>query len=295
MNGILVIDKPQKYTSHDVVARLRGLLKERRIGHGGTLDPMATGVLPILVGRATRASEYLLGDKEYVAEVLFGVVTDTQDIEGIVTETSPKRPTPAELEQALDHFRGDILQTPPMVSAVKVGGKKLYEWARSGVTVDRPARPVTVRDLEILEMTADTCTLCARVTKGAYIRTLAHDLGALLGCGAALSGLRRTEASPYTLFDAVTLETVIAACERGQAPSLLKPVDTLFSDYPSVTVDEREEARCRNGAPFPLSAEVPNESLCRVYDARGQFLLLGRVQPGRSGYVVHTVKNFFKL
>lgn len=294
MDGILIIDKPAGYTSHDVVARLRGLLKQRRIGHGGTLDPQATGVLPVLVGRATRASAYLLGDKEYRARLVFGVVTDTQDMSGTVERVSDKRPTRAELEAALPAFRGEILQVPPMVSAVKMGGHKLYELARRGVTVERPPRPVTVRALTLEEMTADGCTLRVRVSKGTYIRTLAHDLGLALGCGAALSALRRIYAHPFSLEDAVTLEDVAAAGERAGA--LLKPVDVLFADLPALTVGPPDEARCRVGAPFPAPPEAPPVgALCRVYGAGGAFLLVGRVRAADGGAAVYTEKNFFEV
>ncbi|MDR0671493.1 MAG: tRNA pseudouridine(55) synthase TruB [Oscillospiraceae bacterium] len=294
MNGILVIDKPADYTSHDVVARLRGLLKQRRIGHGGTLDPQATGVLPVLVGRATRACAYLLGDKEYLARLVFGVVTDTQDTGGAVECVSDRRPTRAELEAALPAFRGEILQVPPMVSAVKVGGRKLYELARRGVTVERPPRPVTIHALTLEEMTADGCTLRVRASKGTYVRTLAHDLGQALGCGAALSALRRTYAHPFSLEDAVTLEDVAAAGDSAGA--LLKPVDTLFADLPALTAGPRDEARCRVGAPFAAPPEAPPVgALCRVYGAGGVFLLIGRVCAADHGSVVRTEKNFFEV
>ncbi|MDR2671154.1 MAG: tRNA pseudouridine(55) synthase TruB [Oscillospiraceae bacterium] len=294
MDGILVIDKPAGYTSHDVVARLRGLLKQRRIGHGGTLDPQATGVLPVLVGRATRASAYLLGDKEYVARIVFGVVTDTQDTSGTVAHVSDRRPSRAELEAALPAFCGEILQVPPMVSAVKVGGHKLYELARRGVTVERPPRPVTVHALTLEETTADGCTLRVRASKGTYVRTLAHDLGQALGCGAALSALRRTYAHPFSLADAVTLEDVAAAGDGAGA--LLRPVDVLFADLPALTVGPRDEARCRVGAPFPAPPEAPPAgALCRVYGAGGVFLLIGRVRAADHGRAVHTEKNFFEV
>lgn len=296
MNGIIVIDKPAGYTSHDVVARLRGLLRERRVGHGGTLDPMATGVLPVLVGRATRASEYLLGDKEYVAEAVFGIVTDTQDITGAVLAESPLRPARTDVERALSALTGEIWQTPPMMSAVKINGQKLYRLARKGVAVDRPARRVTVHSLTPVEMTPDGCTLRARVSKGTYIRTLIHDLGEMLGCGAALSGLRRTHAEPFSLDDAVTLEAVAEAVEKRKADALLRPVDTLFARYPALTAAPEEETRYRNGGAVTLkSAAALDSTFCRVYGGQGEFLLLGRVEAAESCTKIYTEKSFFEV
>jgi len=292
MNGILIIDKPPDHTSHDVVARLRGILRERRIGHGGTLDPMATGVLPILLGRATRASEYLLGDKEYIAETAFGVSTDTQDITGQVLERSDKRPSREELLRALDAFRGDILQVPPMVSAVKIGGQKLYELHRRGVEIERPPRPVTVHSLTLEDFSPDDCTLRARVSKGAYIRTLVHDIGLQLGCFAALTALVRTAAEPFTLEQAHTLDEISGAMEAGHAENLILPVDSLFAAYPAVHVSGRAETLCRNGNPFSVKEALSPDSLCRVYAPNGEFLMLGRVCVSGTRVCVKVEKVF---
>ena len=291
LNGILVVDKPKDHTSHDVVARLRGILKTRRIGHGGTLDPMATGVLPVLVGRATKACEYLLGDKEYIAEIAFGFATDTQDITGRVLQTSDKRPARAELLEALDAFKGHITQIPPMASAVKIEGKKLYKLHQRGVEIERPARPATVHSLVLEDYSADACTLRTRVSKGTYIRTLAHDIGLRLGCLAVLTGLTRTVSEPFTLSQARTLETITAAVNAETVEELLLPVDSLFTIYPAVTVSGRSEALCRNGNPFLLNEALP-EGLCRVYGSDGDFFMLGRVQNIREHICVRPEKIF---
>lgn len=287
-NGILVIDKPPDWTSMDVCAKLRRLLGERRIGHAGTLDPMATGVLPVFVGRATRAVQFAEGDgKEYAAVLRLGLATDTQDVTGAVLSVSDEIPDRAAVEAVLPRFRGELLQLPPMYSALKVNGQKLCNLARKGRTVERPPRPVTIFALELGEQLGEReYRLRVRCSKGTYVRTLCHDIGAALGCGGALAALRRTEAAGYTLAEAVTLEQVAAASEEGTAEQLLLPVDSLFAAYPAVTVRGRQEALCRNGNRISWDGA---DGLYRVYGARGDFLLLGRC----SGGTLETVKSFF--
>ena len=216
-NGILIIDKPAGWTSHDVVAKLRGILHEKRIGHAGTLDPMATGVLPVFVGRATRAVEFAAErEKEYLAGLRLGLTTDTQDTTGTVTATHPVTAGRADLEAVLPQFTGDILQIPPMYSAIKRQGQKLYELARRGQEVERDPRPVTIHALEILDQPSPTeYTLRVACSKGTYVRTLCHDIGQALGCGGTMYALRRTQAAGFTLDQAVTLEAVQAAAAGG--------------------------------------------------------------------------------
>ncbi|MCL2747240.1 MAG: tRNA pseudouridine(55) synthase TruB [Oscillospiraceae bacterium] len=292
MDGFLIVNKPSAHTSHDVVARLRGILKQKRIGHGGTLDPMAIGVLPVLLGCATRASEYLLGDKEYIAEIVFGMATDTQDITGQVLRRSDRRPSLEALREILQSFQGDQMQTPPMVSAVKIDGKKLVDLHRRGVEVKRAPRSITIHNLTLLTCTPDSCVVQARVSKGTYLRTLAHDIGARLGCFATLSALTRTVSEPFTLAQAHTLEEIAEAVGQGRAGGLLLPIDSLFADYPAIHVSGRAETLCRNGNPFPIDTidtidpidkALPQDALCRVYAPGGGFLMLGRV--GRDGHV----------
>lgn len=271
-DGILVIDKPTDWTSMDVCAKLKGILHERRIGHAGTLDPMATGVLPVFVGRATRAVEYASeSKKEYVAALKLGVITNTQDITGEILAQRPADVSPEALETVLAQFRGDILQIPPMYSALKVNGQKLYDLARKGREVERKPRPVTIYDLLVIERPApDEYMLRVRCSKGTYIRTLCHDIGAALGCGGCMSSLRRTMAAGFTLSDAVTLEKL--QTEEDPA-SLLRPVDNYFIQYPALTVDGKALRLARNGNPFPCSAP---DGDYRVYAPGGEFLLFGR-------------------
>ncbi|MDE6456567.1 MAG: tRNA pseudouridine(55) synthase TruB, partial [Dysosmobacter sp.] len=267
-NGILIIDKPAGWTSMDVCAKIRGIFHEKRVGHGGTLDPMATGVLPVFVGRATRAVEFAEnGRKEYLAGLRLGLATDTQDVTGTVLETRPVTAGPAELEAALAAFRGEISQVPPMYSAVKIQGKKLYELARKGQEVERKARPVTVYELELLEAESGTdYRLRCLCSKGTYIRTLCHDVGRALGCGGALYSLRRTMAAGFTLDQAVTLEDVQ---ERGEA--LLRPLDSLFAQHPALTLrSPGQEKRVRCGNPITLPGTA--EGTYRLYGREGEFL-----------------------
>ena len=284
-NGILIIDKPAGGTSMDVCAKVRGILREKRVGHGGTLDPMATGVLPVFVGRATRAVEFAEnGRKEYLAGLRLGLVTDTQDVTGTVLETRPVPAGPAELEAALGAFRGDIRQIPPMYSAVKIQGKKLYELARKGQEVERKPRPVTIHELELLGAESETdYRLRCLCSKGTYIRTLCHDLGQALGCGGALYSLRRTMAAGFTLADAVTIQDVQ---ERGEA--LLRPLDGLFVQYPARTVrSPGQEKRVRCGNPITLPGT--EDGTYRLYGQEGEFLCLSQA----AGGTLTSIKNFF--
>ncbi len=285
-NGIIIIDKPSGWTSMDVCAKLRGILRTKKVGHAGTLDPMATGVLPVFVGQATRAVSFAeSGQKEYVAGLKLGLVTNTQDTSGETLGTHPASVTRAELEAVLPRFTGEIEQIPPMYSAIKIGGRKLYELARRGEEVERKPRPVTIYELEVVEQTApDAFTLRIRCSKGTYVRTLCHDIGRALGCGGCMSALRRTMAAGFTLADAVTLERV-----QLEGESLLRPVDSLFRVYPAYHIrTERAETLCRNGNPL-APPDAPADGLYRVYGRDGTFLCLSRAQNG----TLTSLKNFF--
>jgi len=287
-NGIIIIDKPQDWTSMDVCAKLRGVFGEKRVGHAGTLDPMATGVLPVFVGRATRAVQFAeKSEKEYVAGIKLGVITNTQDIWGEVLET---RPVPADagerLQALLPQFTGELDQVPPMYSAVKIGGKKLYELARKGVEVERKPRRITIYELELLEPAADAYSLRVRCSKGTYIRTLCHDMGQAIGCGGCMASLRRTEACGFTLADAHPLEEVV---NHPDPASLLLPVDKLFRDRPALTVNAPGADRLRHGGGLNYPKLADGEY--RVYAPDGEFLLLGAVKAGR----LTTVKSFFEV
>ena len=285
-NGVIIIDKPQGWTSMDVCAKLRGMFHEKRVGHAGTLDPMATGVLPVFLGRATRAVEYAAdGAKEYHAVLRLGTVTDTQDVTGTVLETRLVNLTAADIEAVLPRFRGDIEQIPPMYSAIKVGGQKLYDLARKGREVERKPRPVTIHALELGEQLSETdFRLRVGCSKGTYIRTLCHDIGQALGCGATMAQLRRTCAAGYTLEQAVTLEQVQAA----ENPTvLLAGVDSCFAHLPALTLTAAQSKCVRNGMAFTY----PNEGEWRVYDPNGEFLAVCRTEDGK----MVTVKSFFNV
>ena len=285
-NGIIIIDKSADWTSMDVCAKLRGILKEKKIGHAGTLDPMATGVLPVFVGNATRAVEFAeKGDKEYIAGLRLGLVTNTQDTTGETLEEHPVTAGRAALEAVLPRFTGEIEQIPPMFSAIKIGGKKLYEIARSGREVERAPRRITIREIEILEQKAENeYLLRVRCSKGTYIRTLCHDIGTALGCGGCMSSLRRTMAAGFTLDEAVTLDMVQ---EKGE--SLLRPTDLYFRAFPAVTLSlARQEHLCRNGNPVGVKGLGDGQTY-RVYSAEGEFLCISRYENG----VLTSIKNFF--
>ena len=286
MNGIVIIDKPVGWTSQDVVSKLRGKLRTKRIGHGGTLDPMATGVLPVFVGRATRGVEFFEhAEKTYETVLQLGVLTDTEDTSGTVLETRPVSVTAEQLLAVLARFRGEIMQIPPMYSALKVNGQKLYELARKGREVERQPRPITIHELELLAFTGETARLRVRCSKGTYIRTLCKDIGLALGCGGCMAALRRVQAGAYTEGEAVPLETLIAS-EEPEA--YLRPVDTMFVSFPAITLTENQERRCRNGNSFTLPGE---DGTFRAYSESGEFLMLAKRENG----IMSTIKSFFEV
>lgn len=290
MNGILIVDKPENFTSHDVIAKLRGILKEKRIGHAGTLDPMATGVLPVFIGRATRAVEFCeSADKEYIADIKLGITTDTQDTTGTILETRDHKVTREDLEKAVLNFLGEQEQIPPMYSAIKVNGQKLYSLARKGIEVHREPRKINIISLDIMSESSDGYRLNISCSKGTYIRTLINDMGHYLGCGGTMSYLRRVRAGRFTIDNAVTLEQIAQAAHADTVGSLLLPVDLLFSEYPSVIIDDKQVQKCRNGNGFMISGL--NDSEYRVYDKNGNFLMLGIAQNG----LMKTRKSFFEV
>ena len=286
MNGIVIIDKPQGWTSQDVTARLRRVFNTRRIGHGGTLDPLATGVLPVFVDRATRGVEFFEhAEKTYETVLQLGITTDTEDITGTVLTEQDAFVTGEMLEEVLQKFRGDIMQVPPMYSALKVNGQKLYELARKGREVERQPRPVTIHELTLLGMEAEGIRLRVRCSKGTYIRTLCKDIGAALGCGGCMKELRRVQAGEYTIAEAVPLEELLASEDPG---AYLRPVDSMFANYPPVTLTENQEKRCRCGNSF--TRPMPDGTY-RAYSQSGEFLMLAKVEDN----VMSTVKSFFSV
>ena len=286
MNGIVIIDKPQGWTSQDVTARLRRVFNTRRIGHGGTLDPMATGVLPVFVGRGTRGVEFFEhAQKIYETVLRPGITTDTEDITGTVLTQTEAHLTEADVEAVLPKFRGEILQVPPMYSALKVNGQKLYDLARKGVEVERQPRPITIHELTFLGMDAEGIRLRVHCSKGTYIRTLCKDIGEALGCGGCMAQLRRVQAGEYTIGEAVPLQELL---ETDGPEQYLRPVDSMFRNYPAITLTEKQETRCRNGNSFTLKIA---DGTYRVYGKSGEFLALSKVDGG----VMSTIKSFFEV
>lgn len=282
--GILIVDKPAGWTSQDVVAKLRGAFKEKRVGHGGTLDPMATGVLPVFFGRATRAVEFFEhAEKVYIATLRLGVVTDTQDVTGEVLETHAAEVSDAALSAALSRFVGLQTQIPPMYSAIKIGGKKLYELARAGKEVARAPREITIFSLTPLGRNGADVTLRVHCSKGTYVRTLCHDIGQALGCGGTMAALRRVQAGKFCAEEAHTLEEILATEDKN---ALLLPVERLFSHYSALNLSPKQEKCVRNGAAFSCAVDAGRY---RALGAGGEFLALVEVQGG----VLKTVKSFF--
>ena len=295
-DGILLVDKPAGMTSHDVVWRVRKLFGTKKVGHTGTLDPMATGVLVVLLGRAAKACEYVSHDeKVYEATLRLGLTTDTEDVTGTVLTTADSLPSPAEVDAVLPAFRGEILQVPPMYSALKVNGRKLCDLARAGEVVERQARPVTVKSL-ICEAT-DTpgdYRLTVRVSGGTYIRTLCADIGAALGCGGVMASLRRTEAGGFSITDSATLEA-LEAMEMDERLGRLRPVEELFSDLAELCLPDFYRTLCRNGCEIYLKkvgASFPVGQRLRLCDAAGRFFALGEVGEYEDGVAVKAIKIF---
>ena len=243
MNGIICIDKPQGFTSFDVVAKLRGITKIRRIGHAGTLDPMATGVLPVFIGRATKACDMLPdSDKEYEAEFKLGIVTDTQDSTGDILSQCDARITESALKNAVDGFMGKQLQIPPMYSAVKVDGKRLYDLARQGIEVERKPREIEIYKIELLSFDENSQSgkLVISCSKGTYIRTICHDLGQKLGVGAVMTALRRTRAAGFSLSDCITIEEAQKLSDPEVLEQSILPIDRVFSFMDKLTLNRRK-------------------------------------------------------
>ena len=289
MNGIILIDKPQDWTSHDVVAKLRGILHERRIGHSGTLDPLATGLLIVFVGRATRAVKFAEADsKEYIAGLRLGLSTDTQDISGNVIAECSDLPDEGAVRRAVNSFIGDIEQIPPMYSAIKIGGKKLYELARKGQSVERAPRKITVSSIEIIGREGGDYLLKIACSKGTYVRTLCNDIGASLGCGACMSSLRRISAGAFSVESAHSIDEVENAANEGQLVDIMLPVDTLFSALPELKVSESAAKRLKTGNIIKISA---HDCDYRVYSESGEFLLVGKAENGK----LKTIKSFFEV
>ena len=286
MNGIVIVDKPQEWTSQDVTARLRRVFNTRRIGHGGTLDPMATGVLPVFVGRATRGVEFFEhAEKAYETVLRLGRTTDTEDVFGTTLTEQEVSLTEEQFLAILPRFRGKIMQVPPMYSALKVNGQKLCDLARKGKEVERQPREIEIFELTCLEFTGNTARLRVKCSKGTYIRTLCKDIGEALGCGGCMEALRRVQAGEYTIAEAIPLQELL---ETTGPEKYLRGVDTMFRNYPEITLTANQEKRCRCGNSFSVKMD---DGTYRAYGREGEFLVLAKVEGG----IMSTVKSFFEV
>ena len=296
IHGIINVYKEKGFTSHDVVAKLRGIVGQKKIGHTGTLDPDATGVLPVCLGKATKLCDLLTDkNKTYEAVLLLGKTTDTQDITGeVLEEKSTEALTEEKVREAIEGFIGDYEQIPPMYSALKVNGKKLYELAREGKVIERKARPVKILDIQILEIDLPKVRMAVSCSKGTYIRTLCHDIGEKLGCGGCMESLIRTRVSTFRIEDAKTLDEIETLKQEGKLAELLVPIDAMFPFYPKITVKDDWKAFAKNGNPLDLkmlkeACGQDEETQVRLYDESGKFIAIYQWKEKKY----HIVKMFF--
>lgn len=274
-DGIVLINKPAGFTSFDVIAKLRGILKTKRLGHAGTLDPMAVGVLPVFVGRATLACDLLPNhDKKYIASFRLGITTATQDSTGEITNECESHVTKAQVENALERFSGEIEQTPPMYSAIKVQGKRLYDLAREGIEVEVKSRKIVIYEIKLLEFDEKTQSGKIQVfcSKGTYIRTICHDLGKVLGVGGIMTDLCRTNAAGFELKECLSLDEIQSLCDKGEIDNVIIPIERVFESYPKITLTEKQTSLFLNGVKLSLPFE---EGILRVYSFDNVFLGLG--------------------
>lgn len=295
LHGILNVYKEKGFTSHDVVAKLRGITRQKKIGHTGTLDPDAEGVLPVCLGKATKVSELLTEkDKTYRATLLLGLVTDTQDITGtVLRRCAADALTETRAEEAIRGFIGAYDQVPPMYSALKVNGKKLYELAREGKTVERKARRVRIHDIRIVSMDLPRAEIEITCSKGTYIRTLCHDIGERLGIGGCMETLVRTRSGPFGIEESYRLEELQEKTEKGELSQTLIPIDVLFSQYQKVQIRQELEARLKNGNPFSIpgmQTRFSDQEYVRVYDSAGNFAAIYKYMQENRQF--RTVKMF---
>lgn len=287
MDGLINIYKEKGFTSHDVVAKMRGILRMKKIGHTGTLDPDATGVLPVCVGKGTRLCSLLENhDKTYRAVLLLGMETDTQDVTGQILAEKPVCVTEEQVLEALPAFRGKIMQIPPMYSALKVNGKKLYEYAREGKVIEREARPVEIYELTVEKIELPRITMTVSCSKGTYIRTLCHDIGQALGCGGCMESLVRTRVGDFHLEQAITLKELEAKRDAGELDSCLVTVEQIFAGLPAVTTRKQYDVLIHNGNRVSgnMLETVPQEKQVRMYDSSGLFTGIYEWDPVKKDY-----------
>ncbi len=294
--GVVIVDKHEGVTSHDIVFKIRKLFGTKKVGHTGTLDPMATGVLPILIGRTAKASEYLLAeDKAYEATIQLGITTDTEDISGKVLTKCDSLPTKEQFFEACAHFVGDIMQTPPMYSALKVNGQKLVDLARKGIEIERQARQIHIGSIvpEVIDEKSGTYRISVECSKGTYIRTLCADIGAYLGCGATMSALRRTKSGNFTINYAHTIADIEKMSENERA-SLLMPTESLFEELEAVHLSDFYAKLCRSGCEIyqrKIGTGIALGTRVRICDNNG-FFALGEVREYPDGTAIKAIKLF---
>lgn len=280
MDGIIIIDKPLFRTSHDMVYETRRLTGIKKVGHTGTLDPMATGVLPVCIGNATKVADMLtLSDKEYIAELVLGMTTDTQDADGSVLSECCVNCGEEEIRNAVNSFVGEIEQIPPMYSAIKQNGKKLYELARKGIEVERKSRKITIHSIDILEINGERVTIDVKCSKGTYIRTLCEDIGIKLHVGAYMNTLRRVRTGPFTIDESHTISELKEMKENGTLSEAVIPVDSMFMEYPAIYLNPKQVRSVTNGVAMTYNAEEGQR--LRVYDDSGKFLCISKITDGR--------------
>lgn len=288
MNGIIVIDKPKGRTSHDMVYFIRRMTGIKKVGHTGTLDPDATGVLPLCIGNGTKVSDMLLeSDKCYRAELILGKTTDTQDLSGNVIEEKEVNLREEEIIKAVESFVGEIEQIPPMYSAIKQDGKKLYELARKGIEVERKPRRVTVNEITIVKIDKNTVTIDVDCSKGTYIRTLCSDIGEKLGCGGCMGNLRRTKAGMFNIDESHTVEEIEKLKENGKLGDIILPVDSVFMKYPKIQLNEKQVKSVTNG--IRMTYRGVEGQTYRVYDNNNEFLCISKIEDGK----LRLVKSFW--
>lgn len=280
MNGIIILDKPVGKTSHDMVYTMRKLTGIKKVGHTGTLDPMATGVLPVCIGNATKVADMLtLSDKCYIAELILGMTTDTQDADGEVLTECEVGCTEDEIRSVINSFVGEIEQIPPMYSAIKQNGKKLYELARKGIEVERKSRKVTINSIDILEINGERVTIKVSCSKGTYIRTLCEDIGIKLHVGAYMNTLRRVKTGPFTIDESHTVKELNLLKDAGNIDSVLIPVDRMFMEYPEIILNPKQVKSITNGVQMTYNGK--EEQSYRVYDENKKFLCISKIVNGR--------------
>lgn len=288
MNGIIVIDKPKGRTSHDMVYFIRRMTGIKKVGHTGTLDPDATGVLPLCIGNGTKVSDMLLeSDKCYRAELILGKTTDTQDLSGNVLEEKEVTSSEEEIVKAAESFVGEIEQIPPMYSAIKQDGKKLYELARKGIEVERKPRRVTINEITIVKIDKNTVTIDVDCSKGTYIRTLCSDIGEKLGCGGCMGNLRRTKAGMFNIDESHTVEEIEKLKENGKLGDIILPVDSVFMKYPKIQLNEKQVKSVTNG--IRMTYKGVEGQTYRVYDNNNEFLCISKIEDGK----LRLVKSFW--